>query len=411
MTTFSYKDDNLFCESVDLTRVADTEGTPLYVYSLSGVLSALHRFGHSFADYPHKLCFALKANSNPVLLKTLAEQGVGADVVSGGELQLALNAGFPPEKIAYAGVGKTDSEIEFAVRSRIMALNIESMQELEVTAAIAERLKIVTPVAIRVNPDIDIEGHPYLTTGKSANKFGIPFSEVREAFIWAAAQPYLRPVGIHSHIGSNIAKIDPWIKNAKTLTDFIIHLKADGIELEHIDLGGGFGVDYDTVLAEQGNPLLLDPEAVIPKLIDIIKKSGCECILEPGRSIIGPHGVLLTRVLFTKQSRGKRFVVVDAGMNDLLRPSLYNAHHEILPLQYRNDKREKADIVGPVCETGDFLGLNRSLPPLQRGDLLAVMTAGAYGYTLASNYNTRPRPAEVLVEENRYRLVRKREKL
>lgn len=409
MIFFSYHNDGLFCESVALDKLADLNGTPLYVYSDKGMQESVKQFERAFTGYEHLLCFALKANSNPAILRNFSQQGLGADVVSGGELQLALETGFAPKKIAYAGVGKTDKEIAFAIRSNIMALNVESHQELEITAALAARLNMPAPVAIRLNPDIDIEGHPYLTTGREANKFGIPLSNAMDSFLWAARQPYLQPVGIHSHIGSNISKIEPLLKNAETLVDIVLQLKQKGIVLDHIDLGGGFGVDYHCVLSQHGNPVLLDPADAIPKVIDIVKRSGCRIILEPGRSIVGPHGVLLTRVLFTKETRGKRFIVVDAGMNDLLRPSLYNAHHEIIPVQRSQGKVQNVDVVGPVCETGDFLAVNRALPPLQRGDLLAVMTAGAYGYTLASNYNTRPRPAEVLVKGNTFKPIRERE--
>jgi len=411
MIPFSYKDDELFCEATSLKDIADQYGTPAYVYSQAGLLHNFKEIDEAFSGYPHQICFALKANSNPYILQQMAKQGAGADVVSGGELVLALKAGFPAKKIVYASVGKTDEEIRYAIDADILALNVESRQELEVIAQIAKEMGKIAPIAIRINPDIDIEGHPYLTTGKSANKFGIEISEARECYLWAAGQKSLKLVGVHSHVGSMIKRPDPYRKSAETLVEFVNDLKKEGIELEHIDIGGGLGVDYRRVLAEDESPYLMQPQDLASQVIPAVKETGCEILFEPGRSIAGPNACLLTRVLYTKETKGKKFVIVDAAMNDLIRPSLYGAYHEILPVQKRETATEQVDVVGAICESGDFLAKDRNLQSVKRGDLLAVMTAGAYGYTLASNYNTRPRPVEVIVEDGKNFIIRKRERI
>ncbi len=408
MQPFQYHNQQLMCESVPLIDVADEVGTPAYVYSKSGIIDNFNTVDQAIGEYPHLICFALKANSNPDILRMMAEQGAGADVVSGGELKLALQAGFDPKRIVYAGVGKTDEEIRFAIESGILALNIESRQELDVTARIAAEVGQPAPIAIRINPDIDIEGHPYLTTGKSANKFGVELEAAREAYLWAAEQESLRIVGVHSHLGSMIKKSDPFGKSAETLIHFMLDLKKQGIEFEHLDLGGGFGVDYEHPL---DSPWLVQPKDVIQDVMSVVREVGCELLFEPGRSIVGPNGALLTRVLFKKETKGKRFAVVDAGMNDMIRPSLYGAYHAILPLSQDNRETERVDVVGPICESGDFIATDRDLMRLERGDVVAVMTAGAYGYTLASNYNTRPMAVEVMVEGNRSRVIRDRQSL
>ncbi|NLP08875.1 diaminopimelate decarboxylase [bacterium] len=411
MIPFHYRHQQLYCEEVALTQIAERCGTPLYVYSLSGVLENYRRMDDAFTGQPHRICYALKANANPELLRQLASLGAGADVVSGGELKQALRAGFPPDKIAFAGVGKTDDEIRLALQHQILALNVESRQELQVIASIAEQMQVQAPIAVRINPDIDIEGHPYLTTGKSANKFGISLAEARDAYLWAASCKSLRLVGVHCHIGSMIKKADPYRKMAETLAAFVADMKDQGIHLEHIDLGGGIGVDYSHVLAEHGSPFYIEPADLAQTLLPVLKATGCELIFEPGRALVGPNGVLLALVLYTKQTAGKTFVVVDTGMNDLIRPSLYGAHHEILPLQQKTAAVEAADVVGPICESGDFLAKDRLLPAMKRGERLAVMTAGAYGYVLSSQYNLRPRAAEVMVQGDGWQVVRERESL
>ncbi|MBN1541155.1 diaminopimelate decarboxylase [candidate division KSB1 bacterium] len=409
MNSFRYSGKELTCDGVSVARIAAEVGTPAYIYSLAGIEANYDRIDRAIGAYPHVVCYALKANSNPEILRRLAARGAGADVVSGGELRLALQAGFPAKKIVYAGVGKTDAEIRLAIQAGILALNVESRQELEVTAQIAQEMGQTAPVALRINPDIDIEGHPYLTTGKSANKFGIEMGEAKACYLWAAKQPSIKIVGVHCHVGSMIRKPDPFYKSAETLAQFVAELKSAGIEMEHIDLGGGFGVDYETVLADQGSCWLIEPEAVMEKVVPILQETGCELMFEPGRSIVGPHGVLMTRVLYTKETKGKQFAIVDAAMNDLIRPSLYGARHEVLPVMQGEGAAEPIDVVGPICESGDFLAKDYPLTPVKRGDLLAVMTAGAYGYTLASNYNTRGRGVEVLVEDGGWYVIRERE--
>ncbi|MCR4437933.1 MAG: diaminopimelate decarboxylase [bacterium] len=405
---FSFRDDQLCCEGVSVAALAETYGTPLYVYSKNGVLSAYQAIDRAFADIAHAVCYALKANANPHLLWLLAAAGAGADVVSGGELRLAEQAGFAAKRTVFAGVGKTNEEIKQAIDAGIAALNIESRQELEVTAALATALGKRAPIAIRINPDVDIEGHPYLTTGRTINKFGIPLDDARDCCLWAARQPSLELVGVHAHVGSMIKKTLPFRRNAEALANFVSELQRLGIDVQHIDIGGGIGVDYARVLAEQGAPLYIDPEELAKEVVPIIKATGCELFLEPGRAIVGPHGILVTRVVFTKESRGKRFVVVDAAMNDLIRPALYGAHHEVLKLYRSDGQASPADVVGPVCESGDFFAKDRLMPPVQRGDFLAIMTAGAYGYVLASTYNQRMKPAEVLVDGTSHQVIRER---
>lgn len=410
MIPFAYRNGHLFCEQVDLTEVAKRYGTPAYVYSNTGLVYNYQKINKAFGDHPHRMCYALKANANPEILRLMAMQGAGADVVSGGELALALEAGFPADRIVFASVGKTDAEIRFALKTHILAFNVESRQELEVTAQLAADMGEVAPIAVRVNPDIDIEGHPYLTTGKSANKFGISLQEARECTIWGAKQKSLKFVGVHCHVGSMIKKVAPYRKSAEILAGFVDDLKAEGIHLEHIDLGGGLGVDYTKVLGENESPWFIEPEDLAKEVIPVLKHTGCEILFEPGRSIVGPNGLLLSQVLFRKETKGKKFLIVDAAMNDLIRPSLYGAHHEILPLTHRTGETEVTDVVGAICESGDFLAKDRELQSMYRGEYLAAMTAGAYGYTLASNYNERPRAVEVMVVGDDFKVIREREK-
>ncbi|HOC89691.1 MAG TPA: diaminopimelate decarboxylase [bacterium] len=409
MIPYSYRDNRLFCEDTDLAKVASHYGTPAYVYSKAGITGNYTRIDAAFAGASHLVCYALKANANPVLLKLMAELGAGADVVSGGELAQALAAGFPAQRIVFASVGKTDAEIRFAIRSGILALNVESREELEVTARLAAEMGMTAPIALRINPDIDIEGHPYLTTGKSANKFGIALDEARAAYLWAAEQKSLKIVGVHCHIGSMIKKSDPYHRMAETLAAFVVDLGGEGIRFEHVDLGGGLGVDYTRVLDYQGSPWYMEPEEMAAQVIPVLQPLGCEILLEPGRSIVGPNGVLLSQVLYRKETKGKKFLVVDAAMSDLIRPSLYGAYHAVLPLQAGGSEVETVDVVGAICESGDFLAKDRELERMERGNYLAVMTAGAYGYTLTSNYNARPRPVEVLIDGSRHMVIRDRE--
>ena len=409
MIPFTYKNNRLYCEETDLNTVAQEYGTPAYVYSKAGIVHNFQNIDQAFASHPHLVCYALKANANPVLLKMMAELGAGADVVSGGELALALKAGFPAHRIVYASVGKTDAEIRYAIRSRVLAINIESREELEVTAKIAAEMGEVAPIAIRINPDIDIEGHPYLTTGKSANKFGIEMNEARDCYLWAAGQKSIKIAGVHCHVGSMIKKADPYEKMAETLAEFVMGLQSRGIHFEHVDIGGGLGVDYTRVLGENESPWFMQPEDITAKVIPIIKQTGCEILFEPGRSIIGPNGLLLSQVLFRKETKGKKFLIVDAAMNDLVRPSLYGSYHRIAPVREGNGEEMTADVVGPICESGDFLAKNRTFPKVGQGDLLAAFSAGAYGFVMSSQYNSRARAAEIMVEGDKHVVIRKRE--
>jgi len=422
---FTYKENELFCEDVPLREIVEEFGTPLYVYSKNQILDNYRAVHAAFGETNHLICYALKANSNIQILKLLVQEGAGADVVSKGELYLALKAGFPPEKITFTGVGKRDDEIEYSIKKSIASLNIESEEELRVVSEIAQRLSGEVPISIRVNPNIDADTHPYISTGLKVNKFGIDHERVLAAYQLAKELPSLRIVGIHAHIGSQITSIEPFAQCAAMLASLAQELKAAGIELTHVDIGGGVGVDYHRALLHEllpvessespavGTPSPVPPTAseVVKAVLPILQPTGLTIIFEPGRSIVADAGMLVTKVLYTKQSGGKKFVIVDAGINDLIRPSLYNAYHQIVPLQLRGGAMEIVDVVGPICETGDFFGLDRALPTVGRGEFLGIATAGAYGFSEASNYNGRLRPAEVLVNGEKCRVIRERETL
>jgi diaminopimelate decarboxylase len=414
---FRYQEQELYCEDVPLSELVEEFGTPLYVYSRNQIIENFRTLEAPMAGTDHTLCYALKANANPAILKILAGEGAGADVVSSGELYLALKAGFPPEKITFAGVGKRDDEIEYALNNDIFSINAESSQELKIISLVAMRLDKKARISLRVNPDIDAQSHPYITTGLKQNKFGIPSEEALNLFQYAGSLSHLEVIGVHAHIGSQITKVEPFIEAARFLSGLVKSLREAGLPINHIDFGGGFGVQYINALTCEGVPL--EPEGVsVPPLnlfiegvLPVLKETGCSLWFEPGRSIVANAGALLTKVLYTKENGLKRFVVVDAGMNDLLRPSLYNAYHQIVPLKLQTYEYEKVDVVGPICETGDFLARDRSLNKSKRDDVLAVLTAGAYGYSLSSNYNGRLRPAEVLVNGEKVRVVRERQSI
>lgn len=418
MAYFSYKGNELYCEDLPLREIVEEFGTPLYVYSKNQILENYRATDTAFGEASHLTCYALKANSNLPILKLLAQEGAGADVVSRGELFLARKAGFPPEKITYAGVGKRDDEIEYALGQSILSLNIESEEELRITSEIALRLGILARISIRVNPDIDAESHPYISTGLKVNKFGIDRERVLETYRLAKELPNLQLIGIHAHIGSQITTIGPFTQAATTLAALIGELKAIGIELSHVDIGGGVGVDYHRVIVHDllpddsaGNVVVPTPAEVVKAILPILQPTGCTVIFEPGRAIVANAGILATKVLYKKEMGKKKFVVADAGMNDLIRPSLYNAYHQIVPLTLRGAEIEPVDVVGPICETGDFFALDRTLPTVARGDYLAVATVGAYGFCETSNYNARLRPAEILVNGEKCRVIRERETL
>jgi len=414
---FRYQDNELYCEDVPLRELGEEFGTPLYVYSRNQILQNLRMVAAPLAELDHCVCYALKANANQALLKMLAQEGSGADVVSGGELHLALKAGFAPSKISFAGVGKRDDEIEFALSSGVFSINVESSQELQVVSRIAYRLGTTARVTIRINPDIDAQSHPYITTGLKQNKFGIPADEAIPMFKYAATLPSISVIGVHTHIGSQITKVEPFVEAATALVGLTKSLREAGFPVNHIDLGGGFGVQYVNAIMREGLPHEAETTAVpalnvfIERVLPVLKESGCSVWLEPGRSIVASAGALVTKVLYTKGNGAKKFVIVDAGMNDLLRPSLYNAYHQIVPVSVQTYEHERVDVVGPICETGDFLARDRLLTVSKRDDLLAVLTAGAYGFALSSNYNARLRPAEILVNGDKVRIIRDRETL
>lgn len=408
MHHFHFENDELYCEEVKLQDVAADLGTPVYVYSQNTLLDNLAEIESALAGIDHTVCYALKANSNEKLLSLLASQGAGADVVSAGEIYLALKSGFPPEKIVYAGVGKRDDEILFALNRDILAFNVESAEELQAINDIADAENKKARIGIRINPDIDIQGHPYIATGKSENKFGISVSEVPQLLQQLSGLANVELVGLHCHTGSQIRAVAPYLAAIEALSQLKNRVEREGSTLRYIDIGGGLGVDYEAPFDE---PSLTATELFSEIHADLAALD-CRIIFEPGRSLIANAGVLLTQVLYGKQTRGKRFVVVDAGMTELIRPSLYNAYHEIVPLKKApGPAKVKVDVVGPICESGDFLAKDRTMPEVSRGDLLAVLTAGAYGFSLSSNYNARPRPAEVLVNGGSYKVIRERGKI
>ena len=389
----------LCCDGVSLSELAEAYGTPLYVYSLSVIEDNLRRFDAAFASVPHLVCYATKANSALALLRLVAELGVGADVVSGGELRAALESGIPAERVVFSGVGKTEAEIGAGVEAGILALNAESAREIEKIDACARRIGTVARVALRVNPDIDARSHPYISTGLRQNKFGVDISRAREIFTAARRLPGVRMTGVQAHIGSQIVEVEPLAQTAGELASLARQLAADGFEIETVDVGGGLGIGQ----------WQLSPEdyaaAVIPRLSGL----SARILVEPGRAIVGPAGTLLARVLYVKEERGRTFVIVDAGMNDLLRPALYQAAHPIELVGGNESPIITADVVGPVCETADCFQRDARLPRPEEGDVIAIRDAGAYGAAMASNYNFRSRPAEVLVDGGGPRVIRRRE--
>ncbi len=405
MHHFDYRHGVLHAEGVNLVDLASAVGTPFYCYSTATLERHYRVFTEAFADVPALVCYALKANSNQAVIQTLARLGAGADVVSGGELKRARAAGVPADKIMFSGVGKTDAELALAVDEGIFCVNVESDGELDRLSTIAAGKGRVVDVSVRVNPDIDAKTHAKIATGKSENKFGVPISRAREVYARAARLPGLRVTGVDMHIGSQIIDLAPFEDAFALLSEFVQTLRADGHTISHVDLGGGLGVPY-----REDN----DPPPHPDDYAAIVKRAtrglGCKLIFEPGRVLVGNAGILVTRVLELKRGETKTFVIVDAGMNDLIRPTLYEAHHHIRTVRapIPGEARIRADVVGPVCESGDFIALDRELPQIKVGDLLAVMTAGAYGAVQAGTYNTRPLIPEVLVRQAEWALVRPR---
>jgi diaminopimelate decarboxylase len=404
MHHFTYRDGVLHAEAVNLETLAAAVKTPFYCYSSATLERHYKVFAGAFADVPSLVCYAMKANSNVAVIKTLARLGAGADVVSGGELKRALAAGIPPDKITFSGIGKTTDELALAVDTGILCINVESEAELDMLSPIAAGKGRTMHIAVRVNPDVDPKTHRKIATGKAENKFGIPISRARDVYARAAKLPGIEIAGVDMHIGSQITDLDPFSDAFALLADFVRTLRADGHTISHVDLGGGLGIPYRDDSEPPPNP-----EAYASVVKRATRDLGCTLIFEPGRLIAGNAGILVTRVILLKSGEAKNFIVVDAAMNDLIRPTLYEAHHEIWPIQQSAaGKRIRADVVGPVCESGDFLALDRDMPQVAPGALLAVMSAGAYGAVQAGTYNTRALVPEVLVKGGEWAVVRPR---
>ncbi len=400
----------MHADAVPLSKLATKFGTPLYVYSGSTIRERYRQFDEAFDGVEHTVCYSVKANSNLAILRLLAKLGAGFDIVSGGELQRVSKADRKAErKVVFSGVGKQEGEIDLALRTGILLFNVESASELELLAARAMHLRKTAQFALRVNPDVTADTHPYISTGLHEHKFGVPWGDAPALYRRGSECPRLRAAGVSVHIGSQITDVTPFREAMQRVVSLVRVLRGERHDIRFIDAGGGLGISYErnprnfSAAARQYAKALLQP----------LKSVGSHLLLEPGRAIIGPAGILLTRLVYRKGNDGKQFVVVDAAMNDLLRPSLYGAYHQIVPVVLRNDTRttEIVDIVGPICETGDFFARDREVQQLDEGDLLAILDAGAYGMTLASNYNTRPRPAEILVDGSRVRLIRRRESI
>jgi diaminopimelate decarboxylase len=402
MHFFEYKDHQLQCEGVPIKRIAEKVGTPFYLYSYHTLVRHFTIFDEAFKGIPHLVCYSAKANSNLALLRLFVNLGGGVDVVSGGELYRALKGGADPQKIVFSGVGKREDEIEYALKTGILMFNVESSQELQVINEVAGRIGKKAAVAIRVNPDINPRTHPYISTGLKQNKFGIDILRAPMAYRLASQLPHLKIVGIDCHIGSQLVEVEPIIEALRRLKRLVENLRKEGLEIQYLDLGGGLGITYED--EEPPHPI-----EYASTILDEIRGFGCTLILEPGRVIVGNAGVLVAKVLYTKENEEKRFIIVDAGMNDLVRPSYYGSYHQILPVI--EEKREEivADVVGPICESSDFLAKGRKIPNLRSGDLIAVMSAGAYGFSMSTNYNSRPRVPEVLVRDDKMFVIRQRE--
>jgi diaminopimelate decarboxylase len=399
---FHYQSGELYCENVPVRQIAAKVGTPFYLYSAATLSHHYRVFEAAFAEFPHIICFAVKANANLAILRLFARLGAGADIVSGGELFRARQAGMDPGKIVYSGVGKKPPEIKASLKANILLFNLESSQELEAINRIAGRLKLKARVSLRINPDIDPRTHPYISTGLKKNKFGIDIEQALKDYGRAQNLPNLDVVGVACHIGSQITEVSPFVDALARLKELIVRLRALGIQIRYLDLGGGLGIQYH----DEEPP---HPSEYGQKILERLKGLDCTLILEPGRVLVGNAGILVTRVLYTKSSDAKNFIIVDAGMNDLARPSLYGSYHGLWPLVEKPRRQIKASMVGPICESGDFLAKDRLMPALGPGEMVAVLSAGAYGFSMSSNYNARPRVAEILVQDADFYVIRKRE--
>jgi len=402
MHFFEYKDHQLYCERIPIQQIAEKVGTPFYLYSYQTLVRHFTVFDEAFKGIPHLICYSAKANSNLALLRLFVNLGGGVDVVSGGELYRALKGGAEPQKIVYSGVGKRQDEIEYALKTGILMFNVESSQELEVINKVAGRIGKKAPVAIRVNPDIDPKTHPYISTGLKQSKFGVDILRAPMAYRLASQLPNLKIIGIDCHIGSQLVEVEPIVEALRRLKQLVENLRKERIEVRYLDLGGGLGITYE----DEEPP---DPVEYASTILDEIRGFGCTLILEPGRVIVGNAGVLVSKVLYTKENEEKRFVIVDAGMNDLVRPSFYGSYHHILPVKQESREEMVADVVGPICESSDFFAKGRRISALRAGELIALMSAGAYGFSMSTNYNARPRIAEVLVRDDQMFVIRRRE--
>ncbi len=403
MHHFNYKGGELYCENIPILEIAEKVGTPLYIYSYATLTRHFRTFDSAFEDIKHITCFSVKSNSNIAILRLFGLLGGGADIVSGGELYRSLKAKIDPKKIVYSGVGKTKAEMEYAIKSDILMFNVESHQELIELNSVAEKINRKVRISIRVNPDVDPKTHPYISTGMKENKFGIDINEAIDEYLFASNLKNIEIIGVSCHIGSQLLDIEPFKESINRLVLLLDKLKDAGIYIKYLDIGGGLGIRYN-------NESPPHPSEYANAIKDRIKHKNITLILEPGRVIVGNAGVLVTKVLYKKIQYGKTFFIVDAAMNDLMRPSLYGSYHEIWPIKKKNtEEKVEADIVGPICESGDFFAKNRQIPLLSSGELVSIMSAGAYGFSMASNYNSRPRPCEILVKEKRFFVIRERE--
>ncbi|MBM4127619.1 MAG: diaminopimelate decarboxylase [Nitrospira sp.] len=404
MNNFEYRHGELHCEEVPVSRIAKEVGTPCYVYSHATLLRHFRAYDSAFKNIPHVIAFAMKANSNLAILRLMAKEGSGADIVSGGELFRALRAGVPASKIVFAGVGKSPEEIRDALKADILMFNVESPAEIHAINEVAASVGKKARIALRINPDVDPKTHPYISTGMKKSKFGIAADRALEDYKMAASLGHTDVVGVHAHIGSQLTDVTPFVDSLKKVVGLIDTLKGQGINIRYLNIGGGLGITY----SDEKPPL---PQELADAISPLVKDLGLTLVMEPGRVIVGNAGILVTKALYEKAGETKHFVIVDAAMNDLIRPSLYGAYHEIRPLDEDAAHRAKRqmDIVGPVCESGDFLAKDRSLAAVKPGELLAVMSAGAYGFVMSSNYNSRPRVPEVLIKGGEIHVIRERE--
>jgi len=404
MHNFEYRQGELYCEQVPISQIVKEVGTPCYIYSHATLTRHYRVYESAFKNIPHIIAFAMKANSNLAILRLMAKEGSGVDIVSGGELFRALKAGVPPSKIVFAGVGKNAEEIRDALRADILMFNVESSAEIRAVNDVAASVGKKARVALRINPDIDPKTHPYISTGLKKSKFGIASDRALEEFKLASSLDHIEVIGVHAHIGSQLTEVAPFVESLKKVITLIGALKAQGINITYLNIGGGLGIIYN----DEKPPL---PQELADAVAPLVQNLKLTLVMEPGRVIVGNAGILVTKALYEKAGEGKRFIIVDAAMNDLIRPSLYSAYHEIRPVSESLLQRPKhvVDVVGPVCESGDFLAKDRTLPEVRPGDLLAVMSAGAYGFVMASNYNSRPRVPEVLVNNGEIHVIKARE--